>query len=81
MNLTLPDEIISSTRMSRAELLREFAVTLFQQDKVTLGQASQLAELSQWEFRMLLGSRQIPLHYDVDELDEDIKTLAKLRAP
>ena len=80
MNLTLPDEIISSTRMSRAELLREFAVTLFQQDKVTLGQASQLAELSQWEFRMLLGSRQIPWHYDVDELKEDIKTLAKLRA-
>ena len=80
MNLTLPDEIISSTRMSRAELLREFAVTLFQQDKVTLGQASQLAELSQWEFRMLLGSRQIPWHYDVDELEEDIKTLAKLRA-
>lgn len=79
MILTLPDEIIDSSRLSRAEILRELAVNLFQQDRLTLGQASQLAEMTQWEFRLLLGSRQIPLHYDVEELEEDLKTIAKLR--
>jgi predicted HTH domain antitoxin len=40
MSVTIPDEILSATRMSEAELKQEIAVMLFQKEKLTLGQAS-----------------------------------------
>jgi predicted HTH domain antitoxin len=64
--------------MSEAELKQEIAVMLFQKEKLTLGQASNLAEMNQFQFQNLLASRQIPLHYDLEDLDADLKTLRKL---
>jgi predicted HTH domain antitoxin len=78
MELTIPDEIIKSTRMSIPELNQEIAVMLYQKQKLTLGQASRLAEMSQFQFQHLLASRQIYLHYDESELDNDIQTLKEL---
>ena len=57
MSLTIPDEILKSTRMSIPELTREIAIMLFQKDKLTLGQASQLADMNQFQFQHLLASR------------------------
>ncbi len=79
MGLTIPDEILQSTRMSEAELRQEIAVLLFQKEKLTLGQASHLAGVSQWQFQQLLASRHIPVHYDVAEFEEDLNTLQELR--
>ncbi len=79
MSLVIPDEILYSTHMSETELRQEIAVLLFQKEKLTLGQASQLAGLSQWQFQQLLASRRIPVHYDVAEFEEDLKTLKELR--
>ncbi len=79
MSLVIPDEILQSTHMSEAELSQEIAVLLFQKEKLTLGQASRLAGLSQWQFQHLLASRHIPVHYDVAEFEEDLKTLQEIR--
>ncbi len=76
MSLVIPDEIMQTIRMSASELRQEIAVLLFQKEKLTLGQASRLAEMSQLEFQHLLASRKIPVHYDVAEFMEDMKTLA-----
>jgi predicted HTH domain antitoxin len=81
MSLVIPDEIMQATRMSAAELSQEIAVLLFQKDKLTLGQASRLAGMSPWQFQHLLASRQIPVHYDVAEFEEDLKTLQDLTRP
>lgn len=78
MSLTIPDEVFKSAHMTEEELRCELAVMLFQKEKLTLGQASQLAGLTQLEFQQALASRKIPLHYDVAEFDEDMKTLAEL---
>jgi predicted HTH domain antitoxin len=78
MSLTISDEILSLTRMSESELKQEIAIMLFQKEKLTLGQASNLAEMNQFQFQNLLASRQIPLHYDLEDLDADVKTLGKL---
>jgi predicted HTH domain antitoxin len=64
--------------MSDAELLQELAIVLFQKEKLTFGQASRLARMPQLEFQRLLGSRQIPIHYDVAEFEEDLATLRSL---
>jgi len=81
MSLVIPDEILHTTRMSAAELIRELALALFQREKLTLGQASHLAGMNQWQFQQLLASRQIPLHYGVAEFEADLQTLAELKQP
>ena len=75
MSLNISDEVLHSIRMTEEELRQEVALYLFQIEKLTLGQASRLAECSQREFQNLLFSRHIPLHYGEDELKEDIQTL------
>ena len=78
MPVTIPDDIVQSTRMTEEELRQEIAVLLFEKEKLTLGQASQLAGVTQLQFQHLLASRQIPVHYDVAELEEDMATLREL---
>ena len=78
MGLIIPDDIFQATRMTEDELRQEIAVLLFQKKKLTLGQGSHLAGISQLQFQHLLASRQIPLHYDVPEFEEDMKTLKEL---
>jgi predicted HTH domain antitoxin len=46
--------------MSAGELKQELAVLLFQREKLTLGQASRLAEMTPVQFQHLLASRHIP---------------------
>jgi predicted HTH domain antitoxin len=64
--------------MSEAELRQEIAVLLFQRDKLTLAQASRFAQVSRLQFQHVLASRQIPLHYDVADFEEDLQTLQRL---
>jgi len=73
--VTIPDEILTAARIAEPELKRELALMLFQQERLTLGQASHLAEVSQRAFQRLLAERRIPIHYGVEEFREDLNTL------
>ncbi|NES99387.1 MAG: UPF0175 family protein [Sphaerospermopsis sp. SIO1G1] len=75
MSLTISDEILNSTGMTSTELLIEIAVMLFEKEKVSLGKASKIAEMNYVKFQELLAQRNISLHYDVEEFQEDMKTL------
>jgi predicted HTH domain antitoxin len=72
MPLTLPDELLQSTKLTEAELKAELALALFQQDRLTLGQAAALADLPQLDFQRLLASRGIPLHYGLEAMEQDL---------
>lgn len=74
----IPEEILRASHLDRGELLTEIAVLLYQKERLTLGQASQVAGLPQAQFQLLLASRRIPPHYDVEELHEDLATLREL---
>ena len=76
--ITIPDEIFQAARMSEHEFLQEVAVMLFEKEKLTLGQASGLAGISNLQFQHLLASRQIPVHYDSAEFEEDLQTLKSM---
>ena len=78
MGVFIPDDILQATRMSEEELKRELAILLFQKEKLTLGQARRLAGMNLLQFQHLLASRQIPVHYDVAEFEEDLKALQEL---
>jgi len=78
MSVVISDDILHTTRMSRAELMQEIAVLLFQKDKLTLRQASELAGMTQLQFQHILASRQIPIHYDVEDFESDLRTLREM---
>jgi len=78
MSLVIPDEIVQTTRMSAEELISEIAIMLFQKEKLTLAQASRLANMNRLQFQNLLASRKIPLHYNSKEFKNDLKTLKEL---
>ena len=75
VSIEIPQDVIHATRMTPDELRRELAIHLFQEGKLSFGKARQLANLTVWEFHNLLGSRNIPIHYGVDEYVEDLATL------
>jgi predicted HTH domain antitoxin len=83
IGLAIPTEIVEATHMSHSELKQEIAVMLFQKRKLTLGQASKLADMShdmsQYQFQHLLASRQIPIHYGVDDFKADLNTLKEIK--
>lgn len=78
MTLTIPDSLLDTTRMSEQEILQELAIALFAQDKLTLAQASRLAQLNRYQFQHLLASRNLAIHYDVADFEEDLATLDRL---
>jgi predicted HTH domain antitoxin len=78
MSIVISDEILQTTRMSKDELLQEIAIMLFAKEKLTLGQASEMAGVSQFQFQHLLASRQIPLHYNIDDFESDLETLRSM---
>ncbi|MCA9963611.1 MAG: UPF0175 family protein [Anaerolineales bacterium] len=77
--ITVPDEVLLATRMTREEIQLELAISLFQKGKLSFGKARELAGLDFWAFQQILGSRGIAPHYDVTELHEDMATMNRLR--
>ena len=71
ITIDLPDAL----QISEADLRTELAISLFQQERITLGTASQLAGLHQIEFQQLIASRGICVHYDVEDLEQDLQSL------
>lgn len=71
ITINLPDAL----QISEADLRTELAISLFQQERITLGTASQLAGLHQIEFQRLIASRGICVHYDIEDLEQDLKSL------
>ncbi len=76
--LDISQDILDSARLSMAELKLELAVHLYAQGRLSIGKARELAEMSLWEFRQVLGARRIAPHYDVEDLDQDAATLRDL---
>ena len=78
MSVIIPDDVLSVTRMSDAEMKQEIAIMLFAKDKLTLAQASRFAELNRMSFQHLLASRKIPVHYDISDFEKDLENLREM---
>jgi predicted HTH domain antitoxin len=78
MNVTVPDEALAGIEISESEALLDIALGLFADRKATLGRAALIAGLSQAGFQKELGRRRIPIHYDVEDLEADLRTIQEL---
>lgn len=77
MAVVISDETLYAAHLTAAELKQELAVLLFKQDRLTLMQATELADMRPIPFQHLLASREIPPHYDVPEFEQDLATLRR----
>lgn len=75
--LIIPDSVLQAIRLPedriQDELLKELAVSLYDQGILSFGKARELAQLGKYEFGKLLGERKIVRHYGSEELEDDIK--------
>ena len=78
VTIEIPQRLLRSARVTPNDLRIELAVQLYEQRRLAIGHARELAGMSLWQFRQLLASRRIVPHYDVADLDDDMQTWAKL---
>ncbi|ASJ03174.1 hypothetical protein A3L09_07865 [Thermococcus profundus] len=68
----LPDEEVE--RRVKVEL----AIRLYEKGILSFGQARRLAGLSKWEFIELLANEGSGIHYDKEELENDLKVMEEI---
>ena len=78
MNIHISDEALQGIRLSEEDVRRDLAIGLFVDRRMTLGQAACMAGISQDEFLRLLSEKEIPIHYDVEDFEADIRTLKEI---
>jgi predicted HTH domain antitoxin len=78
MTITIPMPASLEQAMQPTRVRLHLAIGAFTGEDMTLGQASDIAGMSQTEFMGELSRRRIPLHYDRAEFAEDLKSIALL---
>jgi predicted HTH domain antitoxin len=79
MSVVIPDDILHASGLSEEELLKEIVLMLFEQKRISIGKASNLLEMNLIQFQHLIASRDICVHYDVDDFKADVATLKRLK--
>jgi predicted HTH domain antitoxin len=75
LTLNLPDNLNQAETFSQGDWLREIAIALFQQERISLGRASKIAGMEVMDFQKLLADRGICIHYDVEDFEQDVRHL------
>ena len=78
MTLTIPDEVLTQTRISSAELRIELATYLYEKQRLSIGKARKIAGLNLIAFQKELAKRNIYLHLSIKDLETDLKNLSLL---
>jgi predicted HTH domain antitoxin len=76
--ISVSHELELATHMSAQEIRRELAVHLYSQGKLSAGKARELAEMDVAAFQCLLGSREVPVNYGLEDFQEDRATIQRL---
>ncbi|MDZ7845251.1 MAG: UPF0175 family protein [Anaerolineales bacterium] len=75
ISIDIPREVLHAAKMSTKELKQELAISLYEKGKLSFGKAREIVEMKVGAFQQLLGSRDIPVNYDVESYEEDLETL------
>lgn len=78
-DLIIPASKLEEIRLTPTELLIDLAVYLYDKERLTMGQAKKLAGLTQIDFQQELAKRAVFIKYDVEDFEQDLETLKKLR--
>jgi len=56
----------------------EYALKLYHGKNISLGKAAELSSISIWEFLEFLSEHKIPINYDLEDLESDLKMVKSL---
>lgn len=81
LTLDIPEAVLSGVKIPRtrlkSDLKRELALQLYREQMISFANAHRMADMSKIEFHHLLGERQIPRQYDVEDYEKDMENLAR----
>ncbi len=75
ITLNLPDSLSQAETFNQSDWLREIAIALFQQERISLGRASKIASMEIIGFQKVLAERGICVDYDLEDLEQDVQRL------
>jgi predicted HTH domain antitoxin len=75
MSVVIPDDILLASQMTEDELKLEIALLLYKQQKISSGKVRSWTGLTVIEFQHELAKRGLCLNYNVEEFEEDVRTL------
>ncbi len=79
-DLVVPREFLESAKMSEDEMRIDLAAHLYATQRLSMGKAKRLAGLDLISFQRELAKRNIYIHYGVEDLEQDLETLDRLRS-
>lgn len=77
-DLVISGSVLEELRMSPSELMIDLAVYLYDMERLTIGQAKKLADLTQIEFQKEMSKRGVFVKYDIEDLEKDLLTLKSM---
>jgi predicted HTH domain antitoxin len=85
VNLELPADLVSAAKLDRGNVSQEaaklIALELFREGTVSLGRAAELCATPLAAFMDFAAAHGVPpLNYGSEQLEEDRRTLAKIRS-
>ena len=75
MTITIPDSTLAQANIKPDDLLIGLAVYLYDKKALSWGKARSLSGLDEMLFRKELTKRDVFMHFDVEDLEKDLKTL------
>jgi len=73
--IAIHDDALRGLDLTEDQARLDLALGLFIDQRVTLGRGAEIARMTQADFLKELGRRGIPVHYDVEDLRADLRTL------
>lgn len=78
MGVVIGPEIIQSSGLSEEEFRLEIALSLYERKILSLGKAADFASLHRIAFQKELAKRKIAVHFTIEEIEKDLRTLDAL---
>jgi predicted HTH domain antitoxin len=83
IHIELPEELIRAAKVSAKTASEDIAkiltLELFRERTISMGKAAELCGLSVEEFMAFASRREVPLHYELEDLENDRKLADSLK--
>ena len=73
--LIIPTAILDAADLKAEELLIELAVYLYDHERLSIGQAKNLAQLDLITFQKEFAKSDVYIKYDVEDFNQDLRTI------
>ncbi len=78
LTLNVPEDILYTLNETKKDFVQKIklyaAIELYKLQKLSMGKASELAEMNKPDFMFELGKHEIPvINYDIDDFKEEVE--------